>query len=229
MSTPAPSTERRSFSRDTEANRREALIAATQSLVAEGGAQAATVRAIAARAGVTPGLIRHYFGSKDELIRAAYTALVDGMTDTGADALEGVGAAPAERLAAFVAASLRPPVLDARAVGLWAGYLHQVQQDTGLLAQHEKGYLRYRNRLQDLIAALDRPAVPAEKLRQEAIACNAVLDGLWLEGSVLPQGFAPGELVRIGLTAVGAILGVDLTTHRTFIPELHSAPEKALP
>lgn len=219
--------ERRSFIRDTEENRREALIAATQALVAEGGPQAATVRAIAARAGVTPGLIRHYFGSKDELTRAAYTALVDGMTDKGADALAGVGADPGERLAAFVAASLRPPVVDARAVGLWAGYLHQVQQDAALLAQHERSYLRYRDQLQALIADLDRADVTTAQLRQEAIACNAVLDGLWLEGSVLPRGFEPGELVRIGLRSISAILGVDLTRHTTFIPELHTTPGKA--
>ena len=75
-----------------------------QELVAEGGPEAATVRAIAARAGVTPGLIRHYFQSKDELTRAAYRALMDGMTAKGSDALEGVGAQPEERLAAFVAA-----------------------------------------------------------------------------------------------------------------------------
>ncbi|MCB6178453.1 TetR family transcriptional regulator C-terminal domain-containing protein [Rhodobacter sp. Har01] len=222
----APPVERRAFFRDTEANRRESLIAATQALVAEGGPQAATVRAIAARAGVTPGLIRHYFGSKDELIRAAYTMLVDGMTDKGADALEGVGADPEERLAAFVAASLRPPVVDGRTVGLWAGYLHQVQQDAGLLAQHEKGYLRYRDQLQALIADLGRAEVTATQLRQEAIACNAILDGLWLEGSVLPHGFAPGELVRIGLRATGAILGVNLTRHTTFIPELYPTAGK---
>lgn len=222
-----PSTERRSFIRDSEANRREALIAATQDLVAEGGPQAATVRAIAERAGVTPGLIRHYFGSKDELSRAAYTALVDGMTDKGADALAGVGADPGERLAAFVAASLRPPVVDARAVGLWAGYLHQVQADPGLLAQHERGYLRYRDQLQELIAELPREGVTPARLRREAIACNALIDGLWLEGGILPQGFAAGELVRIGLASVGAILGVDLTRHTTFIPELHGQP--ALP
>jgi AcrR family transcriptional regulator len=216
--------ERRSFIRDSEANRREALISATQDLVAEGGPQAATVRAIAARAGVTPGLIRHYFGSKDELSRAAYTALVDGMTDKGADALAGVGADPGERLAAFVAASLRPPVVDARAVGLWAGYLHQVQADPGLLAQHENGYLRYRNQLQELIADLPREGVTPERMRREAIACNAVIDGLWLEGGILPKGFAPGELVLIGLVSVGAILGVDLTRHTTFIPELHTRP-----
>jgi TetR/AcrR family transcriptional regulator, transcriptional repressor of bet genes len=212
--------ERRPYHRESEANRREALIAATQSLVAEGGPTAATVRAIAERAGVTPGLIRHYFGSKDDLTRAAYRALIDGMTDKGSDALEGVGAAPEERLAAFVAASLRPPVVDARAVGLWAGYLHHVQSDPELLALHEVGYLKYRNMLQGLIADLGRADLPEGRLRQDAIACNAVIDGLWLEGGVLPQGFAPGELVRIGLTSVGAILGVDLTTHDRFIFEL---------
>lgn len=214
-------TDRRPYRRESEATRRDSLIAATQALVAEGGASAATVRAIAERAGVTPGLIRHYFGSKDELSRAAYRALIDGMTDKGTDALEGVGAAPEERLAAFVAASLRPPVLDGRAVGLWAGYLHTVQTDSSLLALHEKGYLRYRDTLQSLIARLDRPGVTELRLRQEAIACNALIDGLWLEGGVLPHGFAAGELVRIGLDAVGAIIGVDLKSQSTFIPELH--------
>ncbi len=182
------------------------------------------MRAIAARAGVTPGLIRHYFGSKDDLTRAAYRALIDGMTDKGMDALEGVGAAPEERLAAFVAASLRPPVVDARAVGLWAGYLHNVQADPALLALHETGYLRYRDTLQALIADLGRPGLSDDRLRQDAIACNAVIDGLWLEGGVLPHGFAAGELVRIGLRSVGAILGVDLMTQGTFIPELAPPP-----
>ena len=212
--------DRRPYRRESEDHRREALIHATQSLVAEGGPRAATVRAIAERAGVTPGLIRHYFGSKDDLSRAAYRTLIDGMTDKGSDALMGAGANAAERLAVFVAASLRPPVVDAGAVGLWAGYLHTVQADPALLALHEKGYLRYRDMLQGLIADLDRPGAAPARLRQEAIACNAVIDGLWLEGGVLPHGFAAGELVRIGLTSVGAILGVDLTAHAMFIPEL---------
>lgn len=215
--------DRRPYRRESEDSRREALIAATQALVAEGGPRAATVRAIAERAGVTPGLIRHYFGSKDELSRAAYRQLIDGMTDKGADALSGVGAAPEERLAIFVAASLRPPVVDSAAVGLWAGYLHTVRADPGLLAAHERGYLRYRDMLQGLIAALGRPGVSAGQLRREAIACNAVIDGLWMEGGVLPHGFAPGELVRIGLVSVGAILGTDLMAHGTFIPEIGMA------
>ncbi|MBJ2153632.1 TetR family transcriptional regulator C-terminal domain-containing protein [Paracoccus sp. IB05] len=217
--------ERRPYIRDTEENRRESLVAAVQALVAEGGRQAATVRAIAARAGVTPGLIRHYFGSKEDLLRAAYVALMDGMTNKGEEALDSVGAGPAERLAAFVAAALRPPVLDPKAVGLWAGYLHQVQSDPGLLAQHESSYLHYRDRLQQLIADLDRPVADGQ-LRQEAIACNAVLDGLWLEGSVLPGHFAENEVIQIGLRSVGAILGITLAAFTAPAGRQHRPGEK---
>lgn len=209
---------RRLYRRESEENRRSALIAATQELVAEGGPEAATVRAIAERAGVTPGLIRHYFQSKDELNRAAYRTLMDGMTAKGADAIEGVGASPQERLAAFIAASLRPPVLDAGAVVLWAGYMHKVRSDPDLLSVHESGYLAYRDTLQRLIETLPRDTTPGQT-RREAIACNALIDGLWVEGSLLPHAFAPGEVVSIGLGSVGAILGVDLLAHTALLPD----------
>jgi TetR/AcrR family transcriptional regulator, transcriptional repressor of bet genes len=186
--------------------------------VAEGGPEAATVRAIAARAGVTAGLIRHYFQTKDELTRAAYRSLMDGMTAKGSDALEGVGALPEERLAAFVSASLRPPVVDVGSVVLWAGYMHKVRSDPELLAVHEAAYTSYRDVLQGLIAALPREATEAQ-LRGEAIACNAVIDGLWLEGSILSHTFDPGEIVTLGLRSVGAILGVDLIAHSAMLPD----------
>jgi TetR/AcrR family transcriptional regulator, transcriptional repressor of bet genes len=209
---------RRHYRRESEESRRSALISATQTLVAEGGPEAATVRAIAERAGVTPGLIRHYFQSKDELTRAAYRALMDGMTSKGSDAIEGVGAKPEERLAAFVAASLRPPVMEAGAVVLWAGYMHKVRSDPELLAVHEAGYMAYRDILESLIAALQREIKPGQ-LRSEAIACNALIDGLWVEGSLLPASFSPGEIVTIGLRSVGAILGADLLAHTSMLPD----------
>lgn len=204
--------ERRKFRREGEHARRDAMIEAALHLVGEGGAQAATVRAIAQRAGVTPGLIRHYFADKDDLIRAAYAALMARINADNAAVLATAPQAPEPRLAAFVAASLRPPVVDRESIGLWAAFLHGVRTDPAMRAVHEAGYLEYRNRLQGLIAALPR-ATAEDQLRREAIACNAVIDGLWLEGSVLPEAFAEGELVRIGLRSVGAILGVDLLSH----------------
>lgn len=203
---------RRKFKREGETARRDALIDAALQLMAEGGAQAATVRAIADRAGVTPGLIRHYFQSKEDLTRAAYGTLMDRMMAANLLVLEISPVDPAARLAAFVAASLRPPVVDAEALGLWAAFIHKLRIDPQIRLAHEAAYLTYRDRLQLLISALPRPADGAT-LRAQAIACNAVIDGLWLEGSALPETFEAGEIPRIGLTSVGAILNLDLLSH----------------
>jgi TetR/AcrR family transcriptional regulator, transcriptional repressor of bet genes len=201
--------DRRKFNRQNEDERRAALIAAAIELTSDGGPVKATVRAIADAAGVTPGLIRHYFATKEALMRAAYAHVMAGLTEATLTVVATAPDRPEARLAVFVAASLRPPVVDSRAMGLWAGFLHQMRQDDEMRAAHEAGYLHYRDLLQGLIANLPRIATTAQ-LRSDAIACNAVIDGLWLEGSALPHAFEDKELERIGLHAVGAILGLDL-------------------
>lgn len=206
---PAAGGDRRKFRREGEERRREALISATLELVAEGGTQAATVRAVAERASVTPGLIRHYFGTREELMRVAYGQMMENMVLTSIAVLSDAPDDPLARLGVFVASSLRPPVVDPATLGLWAGFIHMVRRDPGMREAHRTGYLTYRDQLEALIAALPRAVTP-ERLRADAIACNAVIDGLWLEGSVLAEAFAGGELERIGLASVGAILGVDL-------------------
>ncbi len=205
--------DRRKFRREGEERRREALIAAALELIAEAGPDAATVRAIAERAGVTPGLIGHYFEGKEELTRAAFAHLMTRMTDLSLDAAGAAGQDPVARLAAYVAASFRPPVLDESRIRLWAGFMNLVRRDPALLEVHRQTYLRYRDQLQDLIMAVPGLSDPA-LARPMAIAANATIDGLWMEGGMLPEVFAPGELERIGLAAVGAILGIDLAAAR---------------
>lgn len=203
------SAARKVYKRESEEARRDALILAAMDLVALGGPQAATVRAIANRAGVTPGLIRHYFASKEELTRAAYRRLMDWLTRDSAGVLVSGDLGPKARLAAFVSASLRPPVVDPGRLGLWAGFLNALRTDPLMREVHEQGYRAYRDILESLIAQLPR-AADAAQCRRDAIACNAVIDGLWLEGSALPEGFAPGELESIGLAAISAILNIDI-------------------
>ncbi|ESW62166.1 MAG: TetR family transcriptional regulator [Rhodobacter sp. CACIA14H1] len=201
-------TERRPYRREGEEKRREGLIAAAMELVAEGGPEAATVRAIAARAGVTPGLIRHYFQSKEELTHAAYRQVMEDMTAEAMRACDAIPESdPVSRLAAFIAANFRPPVMTTRSVGVWAGYMHLGRNDPTMHAIHEATYLAYRDRLQSLIAALPRPADPARD-RRDAIACNGLIDGLWIEGGSLPDGFAKGEILRIALDGTAALLGI---------------------
>ncbi|NDE60146.1 MAG: TetR family transcriptional regulator, partial [Acidimicrobiia bacterium] len=53
------------------------LLAAAGDLLVEVGPHGATVREIARRAGVNHGLVHHYFGSKEGLLRAAMIALLE--------------------------------------------------------------------------------------------------------------------------------------------------------
>jgi len=203
--------DRRKFTREEPETRRADLIAAVLDLMAEVGPAETTVRAIADAAGVSPGMIRHHFSSKEDLVNAAYEAHMAGQIE-GPERALGPGTA-LERLRRFVSASLTPPVVDPRAISLWAAFLHMVRSDPAMRATHEASYLAYRDRLQSLIAAAfaeaGRIAEPAE-LRHFAIACNALIDGLWLEGGVLPEAFAESEIVVIGLASVGALLGLEL-------------------
>lgn len=202
---------RRPFQRIGEESRRAALIEATLALIAEGGPQAATVRAIALRAGVTPGLIRHYFATKEDLVAAAHEALMTGLTEASEARLDDLPDDPLARLAGFVANAVSPPVTDPRAVALWAASMQLVPRDAAMRRVHEATYLRFRDRLQAMItAALTAAGRQGEDARALAIAGNALLDGLWLEAGALPDHFHEGELKSIAINAFSRLLDLEL-------------------
>lgn len=204
---------RRKFSREPASQRRDALIRATLALIAENGLGTTTVRSIAEQADVTQGLIRHYFSTKEELITAAYEWHMVKMSNATFASAQTAGQSPVARLAAFVTTGLRPPIADPDTVSLWAGFLTRVRNDEKMRAIHERTYRAFRDRLQDLIAdtlAACGQHPDQKRLRRLAIACNAVIDGLWLEGGALPGAFENDELAEIGLASVSAIIGVNL-------------------
>lgn len=204
---------RRKFRREGEERRRQDLIEATLDCIAEHGLQGATVRAIALRAGVTAGLIRHYFPSKEELLQAAYGTTMARMTDLTKQALASIDREPRLRLAAFVAASLVPPVIDVRTFSIWGAFVGRAASDATLGAAHRAGYLGFRNEVEALVAevfaAAGRHAGEGE-LRRNAIAINAIIDGLWIEGCLAGEMFGNGELAEIGVASVEAMLGMTL-------------------
>lgn len=62
---------RHSGRRPGDTDTRGAILAAAREEFAAGGFDGATIRGIAARAGVDPALVHHYFGGKDKLFEAA--------------------------------------------------------------------------------------------------------------------------------------------------------------
>lgn len=205
--------ERRKKKRELALQLKEALIQAALTLIAEQGIRGATVRTISERANVTQGLIRYYFTSKEELIIAAYAHHMTCMIElTFASTKQVIGAARA-RFVAFVDAALKPPVVNPRSIALWASFLNKVRQDEQMKLIHERIYSDFRDLLEELIrAVLDEAGkqTDGKRLRRSATACNAVIDGLWLDGGALPNAFAPGELPGTGLESVGATIGITL-------------------
>jgi TetR/AcrR family transcriptional repressor of bet genes len=208
------------FRREPAQQRQEALILACLALVAEHGVRGATVREIAKRAEVTQGLIRYHFSSKEDLITAAYAYHMKQMTDQTAAPAKLAHASAKARLAVFVVAGLKPPVADPASVSLWASFLNKVRADAQMREIHKQTYHDFRGQLESLISdVLNEAGMPAtsQKLRHLAIACNAVIDGLWMEAGALPDEFETGELPEIGLRSVGAIIGVKLESTKDLV------------
>ena len=89
---------RRPGSPDTRA----AILDAARAMFAAGGMSGTSIRAVAARAGVDPALVHHYFGTKDDLFVAALALPVDPREMLSAVAAGGPDGAGERILRAFL-------------------------------------------------------------------------------------------------------------------------------
>lgn len=179
-----------SFRRAEPDVRRQSLIAACGRVLARDGAAGASVRAIALEAGVSPGLVGHYFAGVDALIAETY-ALIGAQVDAALDAALATAAPqPRARLDAFVTASFAPPIADPQLLATWTAFWSLVRTRADIAAQHDAQYAAYRARLERLLADC---RLPPARLRQAAIAITALVDGLWLELCLSPGSFTPAE------------------------------------
>lgn len=202
-----------SFRRAPDFDRRSDMIEATLDCIADLGIQGTTVRAVAARAGVSNGLIRHHFTSKDNLIVAAYQRTIEMMTGPALAVRDSADGTPHERLSSFIVASLGGPVADPRMLSLWATFVSQVHRDPDLAREHREGYLAYRRATESLITdvlkAEGRKSSPAERERL-GIAFNALIDGLWIEGCLSADEIDEELQIDVGFSSVESLLRIKL-------------------
>ncbi|MBY4637644.1 TetR family transcriptional regulator C-terminal domain-containing protein [Sphingopyxis sp. XHP0097] len=192
---------RQAFTRESADARRAALIEAAAACLAEVGLAGTNVRAICARAGVSPGLLRHYFAGIDELIAATYQATSDRMDAIFAAAVAGAGDAPRARLSAYLTASFRAPVTDPELLGAWTAFWALARSDARMAAIHAASYAGYRARLAELLAACG-----AREPERLAIMLTALVDGLWLELSLDEASFGAEAAAAMVEQAVAALL-----------------------
>ena len=206
---------RRAYSRLSQDRRRTDLLEATLSCVADLGLDRAGARQIAERAGVSAGLIRHYFPSKDEMVRAAYAYLMGQMTAAAEDSGAGDEQSPEAALAEVIAANFASPSLSGVKVSLWATFVGRVRVDPAYADIHREGYREFLDlleaRIHPVLVAQGGPADPS-RCKQFAIALNGLIDGLWIEGSLGHGLYDARRLPAIALGAAGGILRLPDTT-----------------
>lgn len=180
----------RVVSREPADIRRQSLIDAAAACLAERGASGTSVRAICDKAGVSPGLLRHYFDGIDALIAETYRDVVARVSATLDAAAAQAGDDPHARLVAFVTASFRPPIADPRLLATWLAFWSLVKTDDAVAAIHSETYGDYRRQLEGLLADYGLSAAEAGPV---AIALTALVDGLWLELSLDPSTFSADQ------------------------------------
>ncbi|SFT98557.1 TetR family transcriptional regulator C-terminal domain-containing protein [Halomonas saccharevitans] len=195
-------------------DRESALIDATLTCIAREGISAATVRNIAGYAGVTNGLIRFYFKSKDGILRAAYQSFLEHLFEAAHGAIDGSYLSAAERLERYLLANLSPPIVTSQSLLLWANFLPLAHRDEAMADIRRHWYARTTEAFRDLIheALAEHGLTPDDnELRRLSVAVNGLIDGLWIEGALSAESLDVQEFQAIGLDAASRLLGVPVS------------------
>lgn len=181
---------RQAFKRESADVRRDALIEACARCLAQFGGGGTSVRVICTEAGVSPGLLRHYFDGIDDLIAETYRATGSKVAQALNEAADVCTGSPRDKLLAFVTVSFRPPIADSQLLSTWLAFWSLARTSANIGRIHDEIYADNRRDMERLIAAC--PGAPADP-RLAAIALTALVDGLWLELSLGNAPFTPDE------------------------------------
>jgi betaine-aldehyde dehydrogenase len=178
-----------------EEARRQQLIEVTIDSLAEVGYVGSTLAQIAQRAGVSPGLVAHYFGDKDGLLEATFRSLAKGIGERVRERLR-LTRTPRGRVQAVIDTNLAPEEFDQRTGTAWLAFWGQVLHVKGLKRVQT---VYQRRMLSNLRHALLR-LLPADEARSLAAMIAAMIDGVWLRAALSRWQEADSESARALLT-----------------------------
>ena len=179
-----------------EDGRRRQLIEMTLDSLAEVGFVGSTLSEIAGRAGVSPGLVAHYFGDKDGLLQAAFRALTSRLGETVAARLKAADS-PRARVQAVIDANLDASEFDQRTGSAWLAFWGQVLHNEGL----RRVQLVYQKRMLSNLGHALGQLLPEGDARRLAAMIAAMIDGVWLRAALSTWREADSQSARAMLTA----------------------------
>lgn len=168
--------------------RRQEVATAVWRVVRRDGLDRASVRNVAAEAGLSMGSLRHYFGTQSELLNFTLRMVIDRVeARIAAVGDEGGPRRRAER----VLAEVLP--LDAERAAenqVWLAFHARAMVDPELRAQCEQAYDALRAGCRLLVAEL----APGADVDLEAGRLHALVDGLAVQAATRPDLVTPAHL-----------------------------------
>lgn len=188
---------------------RARLIEATIVSIARDGVSGASITRITAIAGVSQGLVRHYFGSKRQLIAEAFSQLADEFRDfLGMRIDQPSGSLSAREQLIDIAVRTFDDlggVHDRQYA--WFGFWALARSDENLTAINRQ----LQSDIVEFLGSLASDAAAERGLSIDANAAGrelaAVLDGSWLHFTVGSEDYTRREAERICLAYVTWLLG----------------------
>ena len=155
--------------------RRRQLVEAAIAAIHEHGFANATVARIAAQAGISAGMVHHYFKDKDELLFATMRHLLAELRADAVARLSGT-ADPCQRIRAIIDACFGDSQFEERVFSAWLALYGNARQSPRLMNILSLYHRRLRS---SLLHDLRRIVSEADALRL-ADGIAAMIDGLWL-------------------------------------------------
>ena len=155
--------------------RRQQLIDATIESVAELGLQGTTINSISKKAGLSSGIISHYFGGKQGLIEATVRYLLSNLKR---ELIKRVTAttSPEQRLMFIIEANFARLQLQSDTTKTWLSFWAQSMHDVQL---HRLQNVNSRRLFSNLTSSF-KALMNDDDAKLAAELCAAMIDGLWL-------------------------------------------------
>jgi TetR/AcrR family transcriptional repressor of bet genes len=175
---------RRRASRQAPDVRRQDLLAVTISCLARLGPRGTTGREICRQAGVSHGLLRHYFTNPSNLLLETYQDLCDNFIARFEQELEFPHDDPWAGLDHFFAVLFSDEWASSEILGAWMAFWTLVRTDEEFARASENFNGRLRGLLQTAVSRLPAARIPSADV---AAILSATMDGLWLDYCLSPE------------------------------------------
>lgn len=172
--------------------RKQQLIDATMASIAELGLQNTTIISISRRAGMSSGIISHYFGGKQGLIEAALRYLLDQLGKELRERMTDTDGSPEQRLLCIVEANFSEFQRSDLAAKTWLSFWSRSMHEPGLQRLQQINNARLYSNLRYAFAQRLPQQAATEAARQMA----AMIDGFWLRSALSTdphEGFGAAE------------------------------------